>query len=218
MKEKVSLPGPTSQITIVGQNGSGKTVAALWHLSMGNFDRQPWIIFDYKNEEEINSIPKREYLRVGTLPKRSGIYIVQPEPGETQQVKEYLDMIRRRERIGIYIDEGYQIPDSDELRALLTQGRSKRIPRIILAQRPSWVSRFFFSEANFFQVYYLVDDEDHKRLQGFFRYDYRQELPRFHSWYYDAAHRASLMWAPVPPAEESLQRIEDRLKNRWRVL
>jgi hypothetical protein len=221
--DQIRFPGPSSQIAIVGMNGSGKTVAALFHLSRANFDRIPWIIFDYKNEEEINSIARAEYIDIGNLPKRPGIYIVQPTAQDDEAVDGWFDAIRERERIGVYIDEGYMVPNQPPrfkgLRNLLVQGRSKKIPRILLSQRPSWVSRFVFSEANFHQLYFLSDDRDHATMHGFFDYP-ETTLPEFHSWYYDVGRptKGITHLRPVPKAEVSLQVIEDRLKTRRRTL
>jgi hypothetical protein len=216
-------PGPSSQTAIIGQNGSGKTVAALWHFSRSNFTEQPWIVFDYKGEEEIGSIEKAEYIGIGELPKRPGIYIVQPTGQDDENVDLWFDAIRERERIGIYVDEGYMVPNQppryNGLRNLLVQGRSKHIPRLLLSQRPSMVSRFVFSEANFHQVYFLADKRDHQIVSGFIpNYDGRSDLPDFHSRYYDVGKRRLTILQPVPKAEVSLQVIEDRLKTRRKFL
>jgi DNA helicase HerA-like ATPase len=151
---KLRLPNDTQRIAIVGRTGSGKTYAAAWHLSKRNFDTMPWIIFDFKYDPLLQNLGAIE-LPLGTLPDKPGLYIVHPFPDDKEGIDNYLWQIWKHENIGVFIDEGYMVGDSSAFRAILTQGRSKRIPMIILSQRPVWLSRFVFSEADFFQVFQL---------------------------------------------------------------
>lgn len=214
--DKIRLPGASDRITIVGRTGSGKTMAALWHLSHANFHRQPWIVIDPKIEETINSIDGAiQYdMESSQLPKRPGIYIVHPRPTEDglKQLNEFLLSIWEHENIGVYCDEGYLYADGDGFVSCLTQGRSKHIPMIICSQRPVMISRFCFSEANFFQVFSLNDKRDRAVVKGFVPLEKNFEQKEFFSWYYDVSKNRLFQMAPVPPANELVGRIEDRLE------
>ena len=110
---------------------------------------RPWIIFDYKGDDLIQSIGATEIAITGPVPNRAGIYIVKPIPQiDDNKVLDFLWRCWAKEYVGIYIDEGYMIGKNNAaLTALLTQGRSKQIEMIILTQRPVWANKFIYSKA-----------------------------------------------------------------------
>lgn len=209
--KKTRLPNDSQRLAIVGRTGSGKTQAAVYHLSRRNFDVMPWIIFDFKRDELINSIDRAQYLNVGVIPERPGIYIVQPRKGQEDEVEAYLWEIWERGNIGVYVDEGFMI-DNDAFDTLLTQGRSLRVPMIVLAQRPVWITRFLWSEADFHQVFDLTIEDDVKTIQRNTGIDLKAKpLPEFHSWYFDVAQKHTVLLKPVPGSKESLRLIDEKL-------
>lgn len=207
------LPNDTQRSVIIGRTGSGKTQAAVWQLSHRSFHKRPWIIFDFKRDDLINSIPNIEYINVGQVPKHPGIYVVQPMPDDPG-VEDHLWRIWERERIGLFVDEGYMLARSPAFQAILTQGRSKQIPVIILTQRPVWVSRFVFSEADFYQVFSLNDFRDRQTVQSFVPFSLETRLPPYYSFWYDVGDHQSLVLKPVPPREALLSRFELRSERR----
>lgn len=209
---KLRLPNDTQRIAIVGRTGSGKTYAAAWHLSKRNFDTMPWIIFDFKYDPLLQNLGAIE-LPLGTLPDKPGLYIVHPFPDDKEGIDNYLWQIWKHENIGVFIDEGYMVGDSSAFRAILTQGRSKRIPMIILSQRPVWLSRFVFSEADFFQVFQLNILNDRKTIESFLRQDadLNVPLPDYHSYYYDVGKNDLKIMKPVPDESELLRVFNERL-------
>ena len=217
MSEKSTIRLPTSKqrIAILGRTGSGKTVAALWHLSNAAFDRYPWIVIDFKTDENINAIEKARYIGVDEIPKHSGIYIMQPMMDELESLAKTLENIRVRENIGIWIDEGYMMSENSKVenkfKALLTQGRSKRIPMIVLSQRPVWMSRFVFSESDFFQIFHLQDKRDVQTITSFIPPNAFRRMPDFHSIYFDVGRNRVDFLSPVPNQAEILERIDTRL-------
>lgn len=214
MEDTLRLPNSRQRIAVVGRTGSGKTVAALWHLSNANFDAMPWVIIDFKTDENINSIEKAQYITADDNPTRPGIYILQPAPGE--DITYFLERIWMRGNTGVYIDEGYMMGENKNVeqrfKTLLTQGRSKRIPMIVLSQRPAWISRFVFSEADFFQVFHLNDNRDQKTVEAFLPSGAFIRLPDYHSIYYDVGKNSLRYLAPVPSEDEIVQKIGERLK------
>lgn len=214
--DPIRLPGPTDRLAIVGRTGSGKTQAALWHLSHADFDTRPWIIVDYKNDDLINSIDRAELIDYDTDLDKPGIFILKVLPGEKDEISDWFRRVWEQEDIGVYVDEGYMIDPRDKwFDACLTQGRSKHIPMIVLSQRPVWLSRFVFSEASFFQVFDLTHAKDMDKVREYIRDDDRLQLEKplapFHSYYYDVGKRRLETFGPVPEADKMLLAIDVRL-------
>jgi hypothetical protein len=84
---------------------------------------------------------------------------------------------------------------------------------IILSQRPVWLSRFVFSEADFFQVFQLNVLNDRKMIASFLRQDADLEtnLPDYHSWYYDVSKNDLKIVKPVPEQSELIRTFMERL-------
>jgi len=225
MADLPRLPNNSQRIAVIGRTGSGKTQAAVWQLSRRNFLSMPWVVFNFKGDELIDSIPFADHVEVGHIPKRAGIYIVHPLPGQLAEMQSYLWALWGRENVGLFCDEGYMMGDDEAFLACLTQGRSRRIPMIVLTQRPAWISRFVFTESQFYQVFSLTDRRDWKTVSQFIPDDGRMEttvLPEFHSWYYDVGKNKLFVLAPVPSEDEILGSIRKRFEdyaaaNRKRV-
>lgn len=200
------LPGGDDRTTVIGATGSGKSTCGIWLLAHQRFDVRPWLIIDFKREIIFDQIgfPPIQALH-WKLPhkKARGVYLVQPIPGQEEQVEAFLWAIWRRGNIGVFVDEASLMPPaSDAFRAILQQGRSKRIPVIACTQRPVNVARPLFSEASFFCCYRMADKRDYKTVEGFVPADLEQPLPR-HWWrWYDVAENVLLTMKPVPPPEQ----------------
>lgn len=209
------LPSARDRITILGPTGSGKTVAGLWHLSHASFDVRPFVIIDHKGDDNLRMIDCPQ-VELGEIPKHPGLYYCNPLATQLEEVDNYLLDIWAQENIGLYLDEGYMFDrDGQGLIACYTQGRSKRIPMITLSQRPTGISRFAFSEAQFFQVFPFIDKRETNTARNFAPIPelYKGEpLPEQWSWYYDVKKRKSVPLKPVSKPGESLARIEARLQ------
>jgi hypothetical protein len=227
------LPTTKQRILIMGRNGSGKTRAAVWHLSQKDIDKMPWVVLNHKNEELIDSIPGIVIVDdLNFVPKKPGLYAYHPIPDlDDEAVTNLLWKIHAREKCGVYIDEGYMInPRDPALNALYTQGRSKLIPMITLSQRPSRISRFAVSEAEFFQIFQLSDKRDRETVNAFIPYNLdklmsaeigeKRLLPEFHSVYYDTSKNQLNIMRPVPSDELILDNFEKKLipQNRKKFL
>ena len=208
------LPNDTQRCTIIGRTGSGKTQAGIWQLSERSYTSMPWIVFDFKRDPLIDRIPYSIPLALGTIPKESGLYIVRPIPGEDEAVEAYLWEIWGVGNIGVFADEGAMFRHSNGFKALLTQGRSKHIPMIILNQRPVDITRFAFSEADFLQIFLLTDVRDRKTIAGYVDYDFERPLPRYYSIWYDVAEARANILRPVPNEVRILDTFRDRLGPR----
>jgi hypothetical protein len=98
--------------------------------------------------------------------------------------------------------------------AILTQGRSKRIPVIVLSQRPVWLSRFVFSEASYFQVFWLNDFRDRQTVQSFIPADTENRLPDFNSLWYDVGRDRVSRMLPVPARTTILETFRERMRPK----
>jgi hypothetical protein len=207
------LPGPQNRIAVVGSTGTGKTVAGLWHLSNADILLRPWVILDFKRDPHIAKLAAQE-LTLTQTPKRPGLYVYRPIPErDDDAVRALLWRIWERENIGLFTDEGYMLGNRNPaLNALLTQGRTKNIQMITLSQRPVWMSRFVFSESDFFQVFRLNDRRDYENIQAMCGLDITRRLPSYHSHYYDVGQDLGIELAPVPKVTDVLAKINAKLR------
>ena len=207
-------PTDTQRLTVIGKTGSGKTQGAAFHLSRRSYDRKPWIVFDFKLDGLLNDIPHTKEWDINTpVPKKPGIYLTHPTPGQEDEVEAALWKIWARENVGVYVDELYMInKNSHAFQAILTQGRSKRIPVIMLTQRPVAVSRFCFSEADYIQLYTLTDKRDYKTVKEFMPLPIEAQLPGpYFSWWWDNARNYKAVLKPAPYEDKIIDVFHDRL-------
>jgi hypothetical protein len=160
----------------------------------------------------IADLPALEINLTAKPPHKPGLYVVRPIGAQEEAVENFLWKIHAQENIGLYIDEGYMLDArSQAMTAIMTQGRSLKIPVIILSQRPVWISRFVVSEADFLQVFRLNDDRDYQTLRAFIPYDVSgklRSLPEFHSIYYDMGKDRLTVFTPVPDRDTILATFE----------
>lgn len=215
-KDKVRLPGPSDRTAIIGHTGSGKSQAAMWHLSNANFDVKPYIIIDPKEDDKINSIVGAEYINFdkSQIPRYPGIYILPTTRYDLETLDEYFAELLERRNFGVYIDEASECGFGPGFETFLTRGRSRNCSAIVLCQRPVNVSRYSFSEAQFVQCFPLTDDRDYKTLRGFAKVPNMEAnpLPEFYSYYYDVRWKRCYRMQPVPKIDVILDRIESRME------
>jgi hypothetical protein len=215
------FPKNSQHVAVLGQNGSGKTRFGAWLLSLAPYDAQPYIVVDTKHEELFGAIDRARDIAVGEVPKEPGLYLARPNVDDQEQIQPWLRAIWERGRVGMFFDETYNIPEPAHggwLRALLAQGRSKRIPCICLSQRPAWVSKFIFSEAYYFSVFHLQMRDDIARcFELGLPQEIREPLPRYWSYWYDVHQRELMKMQPCPDDDHILETFERRLapKQRW---
>ena len=168
----------------------------------------PWIVYNWKRDESIDAIPGAREIELDELPESPGVFIVHPLPREESDVEDQMWAIWGRGNMGVLVDEGYMAGDHNEaLRALLTQGRSKQIPLIVLSQRPVWLERFIFTESEYRQMFRLGDTEDIRTMKRYIPesprnvpggVDLSRRLPDYYSYYYDVSADTLHVTRPVP--------------------
>lgn len=215
---------------VLGCTGSGKTQYALWKISEAPFHIYPWFAIDFKGDETLNSIDRARYIDLAdSIPSEPGLYLLRPRPDEKDAVEKWLEKLWHHENAGLYVDEGYLMPDKAWLQNVLAQGRSKKISVTITSQRPFFVPRSVFTEASYLTVFRLNDDDDKARVRGFSPPEMTPKgvdtrLPDFHSWWYSVKHHKAtdpfpyMMLRPVPGAAEIVEKINSRLKPRQRLI
>ena len=222
----VRLPGKDNRLAIVGSTGTGKTQAGIFHLlkaMQGDAERKeprPWFIFDFKRDKMIGQLNARQLPLTGALPTDPGLYVWRPIPEDQDDlVKDRLRKIWEQENAGVYIDEGYMMGIHNKwFNALLTQGRSKHIQMITLSQRPAWMSRFVFSESDFFQIFRLNDKRDYPNIQAMVGLDIKRHLPSYHSHWFDVAGNAGAEFAPVPGRRQIINDINAMLRHQIKAI
>lgn len=216
---KVRLPNNRQRIAVLGRTGSGKTLAAGWHLSTKDLARDKWVAIDFKHDELIGAIEGARHIDFEDPMRHPGLYVLRPLPHEIERVDKFLwEKVWQPGGIGVWCDEGYMFQDTPGFEACLFQGRSKRIPMIVLAQRPAWISRFVFSEADFYQFFALNDLRDKKTVANLVPALYKAErLPDYHSYYYDVAKDNLVVMQPVPSKDEIIEKIDSKLIKKKRA-
>jgi hypothetical protein len=197
-------------------------VLGLWLLSHQAFDRMPWVVIDFKYDENLARIHKRllRPLKIservpGITKRRSrptpGLYIVHPLPHEQEELDEFMWHIWQYGRCGIFIDEAHMINSrSPALQALLSQGRSKKIPMICISQRPFDISTFTLSQADYIASFELHRRLDQKRVEEHIPVDLRRPIPEFHSYWYDVKRNEMCLLTPCPNPAQIVDEIIER--------
>lgn len=236
MNEGPLVRGPTDQqrTLVLGRTGSGKSQFAISLLSTRNWHEMPWVIIDYKGEDLIADIKKENKGLIKTIsvhdkpPKKPGLYWMRPVPKvDDEAVEKWLWQVWEQTHVGLFIDEGFALPQRDAFDAILTQGRSLHIPVICLYQRPAWMSRFAVAQADFFAVFDQNDERDLKTTKAFVKpaikednygnkvvIDVYFELPAYHCLWYDVSRGQSSVLNPAPEREVILQTFKNRLRPK----
>jgi len=219
------MPNDESRTLVLGKTGTGKTQFSFYLLAWQNFDKIPWVVIDYKKDKLFTLLLKAKLakvLRVGeSPPKAPGIYIYRPIlKADDAEVEAFLMEVYKRGNTGLYFDEGYAVPQGTALDALLTQGRSLKIPIIILYQRPVWLTKFGKSQADYVAVFHLKTGQDRLSVLDFTGEiptpDGRvitasTRLPKYHCFWYDDVEDRAMILKPVPSKDDIMKIFRRRL-------
>jgi len=179
------------------------------------------VIVDFKRDKLIARIPGLVEIPVTAKPPtKPGLYVIRPLPDDQEELEKFLQACWWQEDVGVYIDEGLMIGKNGRsrwMRALLTQGRSKHIPMIILMQRPLWIDRFTLSEADFFAVFRLNDWRDVDAVAGLCNAPLNQRLDAFHCHWYDVGRDKATVFKPVPSDAAILSTFRSRIQRMKKV-
>lgn len=212
------LPGANDRTTIIGGTGTGKTTLGAWVLSKQRFDARPWILLDFKDEELwdlIGDPPLRE-LKLGKMPGKTGLYRMHVAPGQEDDLETWLWNVWKHENIGLFCDEVSLIPQRNAFKAILRQGRSKRIPVISCTQRPVDCDREIFTESQYVSVFRMDDIRDYKTIQGFTRNaPIEKPLKERWSYWYDKRNFTCTVLKPVPSPDIIARELRSVAPYSW---
>lgn len=210
--KKWQLPNNTHRVSIFGRTGSGKTQFGAFVLSEAPFDRQPYVIVDYKGDALLNSIDRAIEIGFNDVPRHPGLYVLHAEPDDGDDMERWLRNVWKTENVGLFFDEMYELPGKKAFRSILTQGRSKHIPAICLSQRPCWIPRFVISETDFIACFHLHDPKDRESVQRLMPQGaLEKRLSDYSCHWYDVGRDILFQLSPAPDADAILNRIDDRL-------
>lgn len=203
---------------LIGQTGSGKTWGGIFQLQ-----RSPAplvIVLDTKGEPAFNTLPLPgeshgfynsgdDFLSELKSKNLPNYMIMRPEPAEMADPLELDNLLQsiyaRGKDCLVYVDEAYQWHVNGRagagLTGLLTRGRSKGISVLLATQRPAWISRFCFTEAQKFYIYRVTDRRDIKTIgEHIPAFNIKDLAPKYNFWYYDSAAdmESAVLYAPVP--------------------
>lgn len=219
MSNGFALPGISHRTAVIGRTGGGKTFFGVWLLSEMPFDKMPWIIFDFKGDDLINAIGAREISIKSDPPIKPGLYVVRPHPAQDALVDVFLWKVWQNGNTGLYFDEGYMVAGSDAYSAIQTQGRSLCIPSITLTQRPVWANKFSFSEADYFCIFQLNKKDDNKMVANYTAdFDFREELPKYYSRWYDVSQGKFYVLKPVPSRSKIISNFNMKLSKERKFI
>ena len=185
----------------------------------------PWIVLDPKRDALLGALKKDKILEEIRIdqkpPSKPGLYIAHyyPETIDDGFLDGMLALILRGSNTGIYVDEGFTVPNRPykwtAYSRIQNQGRAKHIPTITLSQRPMGMSRFIWSEASYFQYFGLTDADDRATVRRFALVPTEDKPKRFHSWWWDVANQEATRLRPVPKADIIQQIFRDRVGKRF---
>lgn len=214
----IKFPDNSQRITIIGRTGSGKTHAALWHLSIRDLKNLPWVIINSKGSNFFNKIQKIKKINFDSQIKENGIYIITPFPEQKDELNKFLLKIWSRGNCGLFIDESADIGTLPAYERILRQGRERIIPVIQCTQRPVDVTHSAFTESEFFQVFYIKDERDQKTISFFVpleKRDWKKMARGRESYYYNVLDDKISLIQPLPSKKIILDRINKQLQENY---
>lgn len=219
MAETIRLPDDTQHVAFAGRTGSGKTVAALDLLATRDMERMAWIIIDHKKDDNIAKLGAAPLNMNSLFLPTSGLHVVHPNINKDgkQEVDGLLMRAFNRGKTGIYVDEGHLLGSSEAIRTILVAGRSKKVPLIWTSQRAAWIDPFIWSQASFYRVFALQTANDIKRFHENFPIKWKAP-EEYHSYYYDVSKGKVYYLKPSPPIEETVNRLDLKLRTQYRAV
>lgn len=197
------------RVFVSGRTGSGKSWLARWIVERSP---GPWVIINPKNTEVFDNFNAVKLYKIDMkkiiklLGEGFNVNLI-PEPIDSHvEVLDAVifDLISNLENFGVVIDEAYSVHKNgqamDGLTSLLTRGREKNQSAVICTQRPSRISLFCLSEADYFATMALTRKEDRIKLaEGSGCENFKQRVDGLHEWlWYDVNNDKIRHFLPIP--------------------
>ncbi len=160
------------RFAVCGRAGSGKTYLEKWLMFSSSLK---WVVLDSKHDPGFDEMSPNDGLLMPTRIQRlwndRKHIVVRPNSRENdiKVLDAYLEELHESfDNFGVCIDETYQVAMTSKagpgLTGLVTRGRARKQAVILGSQRPAWVPRFVFSEANAIIVMALTLKQDRERI------------------------------------------------------
>lgn len=201
---------PGKRAIITGRTGSGKSTLAVWLLNRSN---QHWVIFNPKHTGAYrtleDSVVFKKFDARGILSKlRQHKFVVLNFRGAEADA-DFMDAVlywlhENVKNIGVCCDELYTMHSAagragDGIIGWLTRGRELKQSFLGLTQRPAFISRFVFSEADYIGSMDLVLEDDRKRMRAETGSEHFMKRLHGHRWlWYNVSRDDIILFAPVP--------------------
>lgn len=208
MKFPAIMPG--KRAIIAGRTGSGKSTMGSWLLRRSSGH---WVILNPKHTSAFDHLPdmnKIEGANVKDIADSiSKFRYTVVNPHSHQATFEYMDALvewlhDNFSSLGLFVDELYSIHSSGGkagpgLTGWLTRGRELKQSFIGLTQRPAWISKFLFSEADYIAGMSLSLEADRKRMHEMAGHESFLEKMDPRQWlWYDVEKDQLRKFGPVP--------------------
>ena len=155
-------------------------------------------------------------LSFGTMPGKKGLFRMAVNPGQEDDLEEWLWKIWGRGDVGLFCDEATLLPQQKAMKAILRQGRSKRLPVIACTQRPVEIDREFFTESQFKMIFKLDDVRDYKTVEMFTGgADIKPRLPPHWSYWCDTKQGHTWTLKPTPEPKEIARQLRENVPYSW---
>jgi hypothetical protein len=213
-KDRLPIVGPGKRAIVSGRTGSGKSTLGCWLL---NRSLQHWAILNPKWTQAYKNLPDSKVLTrfnesVFSDSLEKNRFTIINFDGKSSKA-DYMDDVISHihgsfENVGLCADELYTLHTGGKpgpgLTGWLTRGRELKQSFMGMTQRPAWISRFCYSEADYIVGMDLSLKEDRKRLfdnTGNPHFLNRLE-PRKWLWY-DVNGDAIVLYGAVPLIEKA---------------
>lgn len=209
MPPKLPSVEPGKRLVVSGRTGAGKTTVAAYFLRRS---RQHWVILNPKHTAGYKALPDSKVLQGFNAKKvaqsiKENQYTIINFTGP-ESTPEFMDAViewlhNNYKNIGLVADELYTLHIQGRagpgVIGWLTRGRELKQSWIGLTQRPAWVSRFIFSEADYVVGMDLALNDDRKRMRdNTGNSEFLSRLSPHHWRWYDVSADTSTLWGPVP--------------------
>lgn len=213
-----SRPKIDQHVTAAGMQGSGKTWAMLDMLSRRG--QIPWLVIDHKRDSSIKKLNLPPLSLAPIMLPTSGFWHIAPNRHgdiDREGLENLLHRVFTKGKFGVYVDEGHLMGFSPMIRKILVAGRDKKVPLMWISQRAQSIDPFIWSQCNFYRAFKLQTPNDRKRFNENFMFPY-EELPKFHSHYFDGEQGAQFELGPAAPLEETINRIDQCAGTVYRAI